>query len=29
MNKMTFKELRNYLCEYNRTHNWVTEVIEQ
>lgn len=26
--EMTFKELRNYLCEYNRTHNWVTESIK-
>lgn len=25
--KMTFEELRNYICEYNRTHNWAAEVI--
>ena len=28
MHKMTFKELRDYICEYNRTHNWVTEIIK-
>lgn len=28
MQKMTFEELRNYLCEYNRTHNRATEVIK-
>ena len=26
--KMTFKELRDYICEYNRTHNWVIETIK-
>ena len=25
--EMTFQELRGYLCEYNRTHNWAAEVI--
>ena len=28
MKKMTFEELRNYICEYNRTHNWVIETIK-
>ena len=27
MKKMTFQELRDYICEYNRTHNWAAEVI--
>ena len=26
--KMTFEELIDYICEYNRTHNWATEVIK-
>ena len=26
--KMTFKELRDYIYEYNKTHNWVTETIK-
>lgn len=25
--EMTFKELRDYMCEYNKTHNWAAEVI--
>ena len=28
MQKMTFNELRDYICEYNKTHNWATEVIK-
>lgn len=28
MHKMTFKELRDYICEYNRTHNWAKDIIK-
>lgn len=27
-NKMTYKELRNYFIEYNKTHNWATQPIK-
>lgn len=28
MQKMTFKELRDYICEYNKTHNWAIDVLK-